>query len=77
MPIYDFRNIETDEVVTHYLTIKERNEFLEANPNYTQVLTAPALGDSVRLGVRRHDDNFNDVLKNVKSNHRGSTIQTR
>jgi hypothetical protein len=77
MPIYDFRNIETDEVVTHYLTIKERNEFLEANPNYTQVLTAPALGDSVRLGVRRHDDNFNDVLKNVKSHHRGSTIQTR
>jgi hypothetical protein len=77
MPVYDFKNIKTDEVVTHYLTIKERSEFLDANPDYKQLLCAPPMGDSVRLGVRRHDDNFNDVLKNVKSHHRGSNIQTR
>ena len=57
MPIYEFKNIETEEVVTHYLTLKEREEFLEANPQYKQVLAAPSYGDSVRLGVRRHDDN--------------------
>tara|TARA_R110000796_G_scaffold206027_2_gene322395 strand:+ start:6886 stop:7119 length:234 start_codon:yes stop_codon:yes gene_type:complete len=77
MPVYDFKNIKTDEVVTHYLTIKERSEFLDENPDYKQLLCAPPMGDSVRLGVRRHDDNFNDVLKNVKSHHRGSNIQTR
>ena len=77
MPAYKFKHTETEEIVTHYLTIKEREEFLEANPQYKQVLAAPSYGDSVRLGVRRHDDNFNDVLKKVKSHHRGSTIQTR
>lgn len=77
MPTYDFKNEETGETVTHYLSFKEREEFLENNPQYKQVLAAPAFGDSVRLGIRRHDDNFNDVLKNVKSHHRGSTIQTR
>ena len=77
MPAYQFKHTETEEIVTHYLTIKEREEFLEANPQYKQDLAAPSYGDSVRLGVRRHDDNFNDVLKKVKSHHRGSTIQTR
>ena len=77
MPAYDFKHTETNEIVSHYLTLKEREEFLETNPQYKQVLAAPVYGDSVRLGVRSHDDNFNDVLKNVKSHHRGSTIQTR
>ena len=66
MPAYDFKHTETNEIVSHYLTLKEREEFLETNPQYKQVLAAPVYGDSVRLGVRRHDDNFNDVLKNVK-----------
>ena len=77
MPAYDFKHTETNEIVSYYLTLKEREDFLEANPQYKQVLAAPVYGDSVRLGVRRHDDNFNDVLKNVKSHHRVSTIQTR
>ena len=77
MPAYYFKHTDTNEIVSHYLTLKEREEFLETNPQYKQVLAAPVYGDSVRLGVRRHDDNFNDVLKNVKSHHRGSTIQTR
>jgi hypothetical protein len=38
MPVYDFKNIKTDEVVTHYLTIKERSEFLDENPDYKQLL---------------------------------------
>jgi hypothetical protein len=33
---------------------------------------APALGDSVRLGLRKPDDAFRDVLKNVKKHHPGS-----
>jgi hypothetical protein len=77
MPTYSFKDEDTGETVTHYLSLKEREVFLETNPNYKQVLAAPGLGDSVRLGIRRHDDGFNDVLKNVKSHHRGSTIQTR
>lgn len=77
MPTYDFKHEETGEIVTHYLSLKEREEFLENNPQYKQVLAAPVFGDSVRLGIRRHDDGFNDVLKKVKSHHRGSTIQTR
>ena len=77
MPTYSFENEDTGETLTLHLSLKEREEFLETNLNYKQMLAAPGLGDSVRLGIRRHDDGFNDVLKKVKSHHRGSTIQTR
>lgn len=60
------------------LSITERDKFLETYPEYKQVtLKAPALGDSVRLNVRRTDNDFNDLLKQIKKNNRGSNIETR
>jgi hypothetical protein len=78
MPIYNFRNKETGEETTEMMKISELDEFKANNPHLQQYLTgAPSLGDSVRLGLRRHDQNFNDVLKNIKSHHKHSTIETR
>ena len=77
MPTYTFINKETGEEQTHFFTLAEREEFIKNNPNMTQQLSTPAFGDSVRLGIRRHDDNFNDVLKKAKSAHKYSTIETR
>lgn len=77
MPTYTFRNKETEEEFTTILSMSEREKFLEENPHYIQVPPVVAFGDSVRLGVRRIDDNFNDVLKKAKSAHYKSTIETR
>jgi len=77
MPTYTFINKETGKEETHFLTLSQREAFLADNPNMTQKLSTPAFGDSVRLGIRRIDDNFNDVLKKAKSAHKYSTIETR
>ena len=77
MPTYTFRNKDTGEESTQILSLAEREKFLEENPDYIQVPPVVAFGDSVRLGIRRIDDNFNDVLKKAKSAHYKSTIETR
>lgn len=78
MPLYSFQNTETNEIVEMIMKIDDREVWLSKNPEWTQIITkAPALGDSVRLGIRRSDNEFNDVLKNIKSHHLHSTIETR
>ena len=82
MPIYTFRNKETGDESDHLLKISEYDQFKADNPHLERVInSAPALGDSMRLGVRRTDDNFNSLLKHIKKgNSKGitkSTINTR
>lgn len=76
MPTYTFRNESTEEEVTHFMTWAEREEFVKQNPDFKQILTAPAIADSVRLGVRKIDRGFNDVLQKAKNAHLHSTIET-
>lgn len=77
MPTYTFKHKETEEEFTTILSLSAREQFLEENPDYIQVPPVVAFGDSVRLGIRRIDDGFNDVLKKAKNAHWKSTIQTR
>lgn len=78
MPSYTFVNVETSEEVNLIMSIAEWEQYRKDNPQMKQKLTkAPAIGDSVRLGLRHHDNNFNDVLKNIKSHHRHSSIEPR
>lgn len=76
MPTYTFRNEETQEEFTTIMSLSEREEFLANNPHIKQCLATPAFGDSVRLGVRKIDRGFNDVLQKAKSAHIHSTIDT-
>lgn len=69
MPIYSFRNIETSEEFDLSLKMSEREPFLQENPHLKQVITsAPEIGDPVRLGLRKPDQGFRDVLKTMKAN---------
>lgn len=77
MPTYTFRNKETGNEETHIMSLAQREQFLENNPTFMQVPPVVAFGDSVRLGIRRIDDGFNDVLKKAKKAHYKSTIETR
>lgn len=81
MPTYTFEDLNTQEVVTHYLKISELDTFKENNPHLKQKLTAPAIGDPARLGITKTPDSFNSLLKHIKKgNSKGitdSTINTR
>lgn len=78
MPQYTFKNVETDEVSTVMMSISEREEFLKTNPHMQQVIhSAPALGDSIRMGMKKPDDAFRDRLREIKKAHsKGLTRST-
>lgn len=82
MPTYNFLNEDTGEQTEVYMKISELDEYKQNNPHLKQqIIKAPVLGDSMRLGVRKTDSNFNDLLKHIKKgNSKGitkSTINTR
>ena len=69
MPTYSFRDKNTDETFDRLMTYSQKVEFLQENPHLESViLSAPGIGDPVRLGLKKPDQGFRDVLKNMKSN---------
>jgi len=65
MPTYTFRDIETEEIYDKIMSWNSREEYLKDNPNLEVIMGAPAMGDSVRLGIRRPDQGFNEVLSKI------------
>lgn len=78
MPNYTFLNTETGESTTVYMSMDERDQFVKNNPHMQQQIhSAPALGDSIRLGLRKPDDGFRDRLREIKKAHsKGFTKST-
>lgn len=75
MPTYQFRNLDTGEEFERFMSISARETYLEENPNIISILsTAPALGDPVRLGIRKVDGGFKEVLQKIKARAPGSTM---
>lgn len=77
MPKYYFENINTGEFTEEWMKIAELDEFKLQNPHLKQrIVGAPSVGDPTRLGLRKPDDGFRDVLKNVKHHHKKDNINT-
>lgn len=75
MPTYQFRNLDNGEEFERFMSISAREEYLKDNPNIISILSsAPALGDPVRLGIRKVDGGFKEVLQKIKSRTPGSTM---
>ena len=75
MPTYQFRNKETGEVSEQFMKMADKDQFLQDNPNLEAVfLEAPPLGDPVRLGIRKVDSGFKEVLQKIKRANPGSTL---
>jgi hypothetical protein len=73
LPTYTFLDINTNELIEESMKISELDEFKLKNPHLQQrIVRPPSIGDSVRLGLRKPDASFRDVLKNVKHHHGGS-----
>jgi hypothetical protein len=78
MPSYTFKDLNSGEEFTVIMSMNEREEFVANNPHMQQVFhSPPAVGDSIRLGLKKPDNGFRDRLKEIKKAHsRGLTRST-
>lgn len=65
MPTYTFRNKDTEEIFDKIMSWNSREEYLKENPNLEVIMGAPAMGDVVRLGIKKPDQGFNEVLSKI------------
>jgi hypothetical protein len=71
------RNNETQEEFEVTLKYSELEQYLKDNSNIQQIFNRfPGFGDPVRLGLRKPDDSFRDVLKTVQHHHKKDSINT-
>jgi len=76
MPTYIIKNKQTGKSKDIFMTISDMEKMINSNPHLSLGLTAPRIVSGVD-GLRRTDDTFNDMLKEIKKKNRGSTIKTR
>jgi hypothetical protein len=78
MPTYTFLNTTNGESFTEIMSMSEREEYLASNPHIQQqIVSAPSLGDSIRLGLKKPENGFRDRLREIKKAHsRGLTKST-
>lgn len=69
MPNYTFFDTNSNTYVTLTMTISERDAFVNANPHMVQQLSSVGFCDPIRLGIRKPDDTFRDILKQIKKNN--------
>lgn len=76
MPTYKFRDTTTGNEIEKFMSISAREEFLKENPQYeTMISGAPMLVDPVRVGVRKRDTGFKDVLQQIHERTPGSDLK--
>jgi hypothetical protein len=75
MPTYTFHNTETGEVFDKLMKMSEREDFLKENPQLETIIGAPQLIDPVRLGVRKPDQGFKEVLQKIHEKTAGSDLK--
>ncbi len=51
------------------MSMSSLNKFIKDNSHLEFIVGAPAIGDSIRLGLRKPDAAFRDRLKEIKKQH--------
>ena len=77
MPTYIFRNTKTSEVFEKIMKIADREQYLVDNPELETIMGAPAMGDSVRLGIRKPDNGFGEVLSKISEANYKSNLKDK
>jgi len=76
MPTYVFRNKETGEQFEKVMRISELDTFRAENPQLETVIQSPMICDPVRVGARKTDSGFKEVLQKIHERSPGSTLNT-
>lgn len=77
MPIYQFRNTETNMEFEDILSIAEKEELLSKNPHIKSVPTAFSIVSGVGSLDSKTDDTFKEVLAKVAEAHPQSPVGDR
>ena len=83
MPAYDYKCNNCENIFEQYRTIAKRNEPSECPEcGSTEVemsfgSSSVKIGDPVHLGVKKIDDGFKQLLKNIKKNHPNGGMKLR
>ena len=74
MPIYTFRDVDTDEIFDIMMSISDLDKYKEANPNHVRYIdSAPSIVSSVSISGKL-DDGFKDVLTKISEAHPTSPL---
>lgn len=73
MPTYSIKDKATQKIDRMFMSISEMEKYIATHPNKSLVLSCPAIVSGVS-GLRKPDEGFRDILRNIKSKHRKSTI---
>jgi hypothetical protein len=78
MANYTFYDTQKKKEFDIDMPISDLDAYKEANPHLEQrIKTAPSIADPTRLGLRKPDAGFRDVLKRVKkASGRNNTVNT-
>jgi len=76
MPTYSFRDKISGEEFDKIMSIYKLDQYKLDNPNLEQLLGTPPIGDPVRLGLKKPDDTFRDILKQIKKNTYSQRIKS-
>ena len=76
MPTYKFLNTNTGEEFEEFMSISALDQYLQDNPNITQLVNGAPMISSGR-GMGKPDNGFRDLLKDMKKKHnKGITRST-
>lgn len=64
MPVYNFRNKQTQEVIEKVMKIAEKESFLEQNNDWESVILTPTAMSYA--GTPRVDSGFKEVISKIK-----------
>lgn len=78
MPNYDFKNTDTGEIFQKTLKMSELDAYMKENPTHQRYYdgVAPGLSDPVRIGVRKPDAGFREVLQKIHEKTPGSKLSS-
>ena len=66
MPTYDFKNLETGEIETKFITISQMQEYTK-DPNIKQLIGSPNLVSGVKSTLSQAGDGWKEVQDKIKS----------
>jgi len=76
VPTYKFLNTNTGEEFEDFMSISALDQYLQDNPNITQLVNGAPMISSGR-GMGKPDSGFRDLLKDMKKKHsKGITRST-
>ncbi len=74
MPTYTFKNKDTGEEFTDFMSIAALDQYLADNPHIEQMIVSCNIVDPVNIGVKKPPSDFQKyVLGRVKHNMPGAT----